>query len=95
VNVRRLAITFFLLVNSAALILAIITFTNGSPVSDVTSEDVTGASGLLVIAESDASLATILAFLGIGGNLILGYLFLSHPDDGTDRREDGPRITGE
>ena len=94
-NLRRLAITFLLLVNSAALILAILTFTNGSPISNVTSEDVAGASGLLVIADSDASLATILAFLGIGGNLILGYLFLSHPDDDGDRRDDGPRITGE
>ncbi len=93
-KVRRLTITFFLLVNTAALVMGILTFTNGSPLSDLT-QDVTGASGLIVIADNDAALATILASLGIAGNLVLGYLFLSNPDDKRDRRDDGPRITGE
>lgn len=95
-NPRRLATTFLLLVNSAALVMAILTFANGSSMSDVTSQPVSGASDLLVVVQSDAALAMFLAILGIAANLVLGYMFLTRGASGTSRRDDtGPRITGE
>jgi len=95
VKMRRFTITFLLLVNSAALVLAILTILNASELSDVTNEDVSGASGLLVIAQGDAFLTAVLAMLGIAGNLVLGYFFLGHSDDPATRQGKEPRITGE
>lgn len=95
-NARRLATTFLLLVNSAALVMTILTLANGSSMTDVTSQQISGASDLLVVAQSDAALAMFLAILGIAANLVLGYMFLTREAPEGPRRDDaGPRITGE
>jgi hypothetical protein len=97
VTIRRLGLTFVLVLNSATLILTVLTLGNAESLSDVAANDGNGFGDLLVIARADASLLTIMALLSLAGTLVLGYALVTSRGRPPLHRADPdrPRISGE